>query len=97
MANSLQELIARGVLKPPLDLERTYKGLRFVACIEEDGAVTFDDKRYKSLSVAAATARAKALKRTSYQSTNGWVFWKFRDASGQLVAVDELRKREGQP
>jgi hypothetical protein len=93
MPKSLRELIEGGVLRPPIELERTYKGRRFTARVEADGAVTFDGQRFKSLSVAGAMARAKALNRSSYQATNGWVFWQVRQADGRLVRVDSLRRR----
>jgi hypothetical protein len=92
MATTLRDLIEKGALEPPLDLERTYKGQRFTARVEEDGSVSFDGERYKSPSVAGAMARAKALKASSYQATNGWIFWHFRDKGGNLVPLDFLRK-----
>jgi len=92
MATALRELIESGTIKPPLDLERTYKGQRFTARVEEDGSVSFDGERYNSPSVAGAMARAKALKASSYQATNGWVFWRFKDKQGKLMPLDVLRK-----
>jgi len=89
---SLKELIDAGIIKPPLELERTYQGQRFTARVEDDGSVFFDGQRYASLSVAGAMARAQALKSSSYKATNGWIFWHFRDERGKLVSIDVLRK-----
>ena len=93
---SLRELIEAGVIKPPLEIERCYKGQQFTARIDADGLVTFQGRTYNSLSVAGAMARAAALKRSSYQATNGWIFWRLRDEAGKLVAMDTLRQGKAQ-
>ena len=49
-----------------------YKGQRFTGQVESDGSISFDGERFDTLSAAAAKARAKALKASSYQNTNGW-------------------------
>jgi len=90
---TLRGLIDAGLLTPPLELERSYKGEHFTARVEADGRVSFRGASYHSLSTAAAAARSAALGASSYVTTNGWVFWEFRDERGKLVPMDVLRRR----
>ena len=92
----LQDLISAGLLRPPVALERDYKGKRLTARIEPDGRISCLGKAYDSLSVAGGMARASVVgmrDNGAPPSTNGWTFWKMRDASGKLVEVDVVRKR----
>jgi hypothetical protein len=88
---SLQTLIGAGLITPPLELTKTYKGKRFSARVESDGQIAFDGQRYPSLSMVASAARRTVLGRLP--ATNGWVFWQFRDTDGQMKVVDSLRQR----
>jgi hypothetical protein len=95
-AISLQELIGAGLIKPPLDLEKTYLGHRLTARVEADGSVAFGGQRYDSLSTAGGVARASvpgAPSDRDYPQTNGWIFWRFRDTDGRLKPIDDLRQR----
>jgi len=96
---SVQDLIAAGLIKPPLHLEKTYKGRRATGRLEADGRVTYDGKTFDSLSVAAGVARASVIGAPpgrKYPQTNGWTFWRFKDADGELKPVDCLRQRHFQ-
>lgn len=93
-------LIQRGVIKPPLDIEKTYLGQRLTATIQKNGTVSFNGATYSSLSVAAGMARNQVKGPPppehphSYWPTNGWKFWRFKDpATGSLRPVDELRRQ----
>lgn len=88
---SVTDLIRGGLLQPPLEIERSYKGKRLVARIETDGSVSFGGSIYSSLSVAGSAARETVVGRP--MNTNGWDFWRFRGADGQLNPLDELRAK----
>jgi hypothetical protein len=93
---TLRDLIASGAIQPPLDLETRYKGHQLTARIEPDGSVTWNGTRYDSLSTAAGMARKSVVGAPpgrEYPQTNGWTFWRFRDAAGELAVVDVLRQR----
>lgn len=89
MGVSLQDLIADGLLRPPLKLSRHYKGRDLDAMLHKDGTVEFQGKRYASCSTAATTARGTVI--GGQPHTHGWKFWRFRGADGQLVALDQVR------
>jgi hypothetical protein len=93
---TLQNLIASGLIKVPLALERDYKGVKLSATIQPDGQVVFGGDSYNSLSTAGGMARKTVIGAPSdrpYPQTNGWTFWQFRDRStGQLRDLDSLRE-----
>lgn len=93
---TLPNLIAAGLVKTPLELERTYKGVRLTASIEPDGRVSFGGESCVSLSAAGGIARKSVLATSPDEpppATNGWVFWQFRDLkTGSLRDVDSLRQ-----
>jgi hypothetical protein len=93
---TLAQLIAAGLITPPLELEKTYLGHRLTAQVEADGNVTFRGQRYASLSTAGSLARASvpgAPTSRPLLQTNGWAFWRFRDGDGRLKPISELRER----
>jgi len=94
---SLATLIKAGMIKPPVEIEHTYKGVHLKAVIEPDGTVSFGGTPYGSLSIAGAMARKSVLGpygKRPYPQTNGWTFWRYRDpATGQLRPVDDLRRQ----
>lgn len=93
---TLANLTAAGFVKAPLELERTYKGVKLTAMIEQDGTVTFGGASYDSLSTAGGMARKSVIGAPvgrPYPQTNGWIFWQFRDAkTGNLRDMDSLRQ-----
>jgi hypothetical protein len=93
---TLADLISSGMVRLPLDIETAYKGHHFTARIEANGNVTWNGTAYDSLSVAGGMARKSivgTLSGREYPPTNGWTFWRFRDADGRLAFVDVLRQR----
>jgi hypothetical protein len=88
---TLLTLIQHGVLQPPLDLTKTYKGQRYTARVEADGSVLYAGQRYTSLSTAATAARRTVS--SGRLATNGWVFWQFQDTDGLRKPIDMLRGR----
>jgi hypothetical protein len=91
----IADLIRSGLIHPPSELERLYKGKLLKARIESGDRVVFGGKAYTSLSTAASMARATVIGMRADGNpphTNGWTFWKVKDASGKHVMLDELRK-----
>jgi hypothetical protein len=84
----LREIIAAGLLKPPLKLFRKYKGRRMEATLLPDGTVEFQGTVYPTSSTAAEIARGTITGRR--MNTNGWSFWQYVDGDGkakELVAA----------
>jgi predicted type IV restriction endonuclease len=93
---TVADLIAAGLIKPPLKLTRTYKGVDLEAVILPDGRVRFAGKDYDTLSAAGAAARATIIGRQkdgSPPATNGWEFWLVDLAGGGRSPVSSLRHR----
>jgi hypothetical protein len=91
----VRDLIEAGLVRAPLDLVKRYKGKDLTARIEPDGGVRCLGEVFNSLSLAAGRARASVIGSPpgrKYPQTNGWTFWKYRDASGALKEVDDLRR-----
>jgi len=93
---TLPNLIANGFVKAPLELERTYKGVRLTASIQPSGTVSFGGEPSLTLSAAGGIARKSVLgtsPRERPPATNGWTFWLFRDPkTGSLRDMDSLRR-----
>ena len=92
---TLTDLISSGTVALPLDLETTYKGQKLSARIEADGPVSWNGAMYRSLSVVGGMARTSivgAPPERGHLPTNGWTFWRFRNAGGGLVLLDVLRQ-----
>ncbi len=92
----MTDLFAEASLKPPVDLQKTYKGKLLTGRIESDGQVSFGGKRYESLSTAAGLARKSVIGSPDgrpYPQTNGWTFWHFQDSDGSWQELDVLRHR----
>jgi len=85
---TLPDLIATGFVKAPLELERTYKGVRLTASVQPDGTVLCGGETCETLSAAGGVARKSVLATPPSDpppATNGWTFWHFRDPkSGNL-------------
>ncbi len=96
VAVEVADLIKAGLVKPPLELEKDYKGVHLTATVLADGRIQFGGEAYDSLSTAGGMARRTVIGKPPnrrYPQTNGWTFWQFRDpASGELKYVDELRQ-----
>jgi len=94
---TLEKLIVAGLVRPPLELERDYKGVHLVAVIRQNGKVEFAGEQYDSLSTAAGMARKTVIGSPPdrpYPQTNGWTFWQYRDKeTGELREMDHLRQQ----
>lgn len=93
---TLTDLLGTGLLKPPVELTKTYKKRALSARLEADGQITFGGARYASLSTAAGRARRSVLGPDPggrpYPQTNGWTFWQYQNADGRWRDLDELRR-----
>ena len=93
---TLPNLIAAGFVKAPLELERTYKGVRLIASIQPSGTVSFGGETCATLSAAGGVARKSVLGTSPQEpppAPNGWTFWLFRDPkTGNLRDVDSIRQ-----
>lgn len=93
---SLLDIIRAGLISAPVQLEKTYKGVQLAASIQPDGKVLYDGNLYGSPSVSASMARKSVIgapRGRKYPHTNGWRFWRYRDAqSGKLEELDKLRR-----
>jgi predicted type IV restriction endonuclease len=86
------DLIAAGVIKPPVEIEVTFKSRRFTASIAADGMIRFNGASYSSLSHAGGMVRNEVNGPPPggqpYWATNGWTFWRYKDpTSGQLMPL----------
>ena len=93
----VSDLIEAGLIIPPLELERMYRGIRLTATIQRDGRVAVDGQLYDTLSAAAGIS-LKPLRepppRHSLPTANGWTFWRYRDLeTGSLEEIDLLRQQ----
>jgi len=93
----VKTLIAKGIIKPPLQIFTTYHGKRLEAFIERDGYIVFGGKRYQSLSLAGGYARNSVIgppkDERKFYHTNGWTFWKTKDEKGNVIEIHEFRVR----
>ena len=87
----LGDVLSAGLLTPPVNLTRSYKGHNLRAQILGDGRVEFAGTVVGSLSVAGQMARRSITPEISAQ-TNGWTFWSFQDSTGHWRELDSLRR-----
>ncbi len=66
----------------------TYKGKEYKAWVNHLGRIRFNSKRYDT-----PTAACKAIIRKG--AVNGWWFWKYKDKSGELRKIADLRTKNG--
>lgn len=93
----VKDLIEAGMLRPPIQLEKDYKGHHLIATILEDGQIDFGGDVYNSLSISAAMARKTivgAPPGREYPQTNGWEFWKIKNPdTGKIEEIDTIRQK----
>lgn len=75
----------KGLLRDWQRIYASYKGKDYKARVLPSGSIKLNDKLYSSPSGAA-----KAI--IDRGAVNGWNFWKYKDSSGNLVAIKHLRK-----
>jgi hypothetical protein len=78
------------VFSAPLSLFKKYKGAELTATVLANGCVEFDGQRYDSCSTAASVAGGTIVGGTP--ATNGWEFWKYRDADDKAHSLDHARQ-----
>jgi hypothetical protein len=92
----ITDLIQAGLINPPLELERKYKGAHLKATLQPDGNVTVKGESYDSLSTAGM-ARKSVIgvpPGRPYPQTNGWTFWQYLDPERKgLREIDFLRQQ----
>jgi hypothetical protein len=88
---TLADVIAAGLLSPPVKLFRKYKGHVLEATLLPDARVEFQGACYDSCSTAAELARGTLTGRRMH--TNGWVFWQYLDTSGKKALLNDVRQR----
>lgn len=92
---TLQQLLGAGFLRAPVDLNREYRGHPLKARIESDGSVTWNEKRFTSLSAAGSAAKASVAGLTEkgeMPATDGWAFWNYCGAEGEWLPIDHARQ-----
>jgi hypothetical protein len=87
---TLKDLIAAGLLKPPVKLFRKTLSVLLEATVTANGAVEFEGKSYATCSTAAEYARSKATGRIMH--TNGWSFWQLIDSKGKKRTLLDIRR-----
>lgn len=66
-------------------LHANYKGKEYKAWVYSNGRIKVDGQIFDSPSLAGLAVTKK-------KTMNGWRFWKYKDKTGDLVYIDNLRK-----
>jgi hypothetical protein len=74
----------KGVFQGGKVIYASYKGKEYKAWVRTSGAIRFNRETYDTPSGAGKAIRKK--------ETDGWRFWKYKDDSGKLVRLANLRK-----
>ena len=74
----------RGVFPGGKVIYAKYKGKEYKAWVRTNGGIRFEGQLYDSPSGVGKAIRKK--------ETDGWRFWKYKDASRDLIALKNLRK-----
>ena len=94
---TLMDLIQAGLVQPPFEVERDYKGIHLTAVIRQDGRIDWGGQVFDSLSTAGGMARKSVIGSPDdgpCPPTSGWQFWRYRDAeSGELRKIDSIRRK----
>ena len=81
----LRSLLQNGSLRHGQGIYAGYKGKTYKAVVYYSGIIKLDGKTYETPSAAAKAIIDKGQR-------NGWQFWKYKNKSGELVPLSELRK-----
>ncbi len=74
----------KGIFPKGKRLFATYKGKEYKAWVYGGGSIKFDGQLYGSPSSASKAIITKG-------AVNGWNFWKYKDKSGELKRIADLR------
>ncbi|HUU15689.1 MAG TPA: DUF2924 domain-containing protein [Sedimentisphaerales bacterium] len=75
----------KGIFPTGKMIYRKYKGKMYKAWVFNNGRIKYDGQIYDSPSTVGSVVRGG-------KATNGWRFWKYKNKSGELVYLSELRK-----
>lgn len=91
----LSDLLAVNLLSPGLSLFVEYKGVRYDATLQADGALLFEGQTYKTASAAGGAVTSKH----GVSAPNGWGFWQFTAPGGAVNTLETVRQAylESQP
>ncbi|MCL4434830.1 MAG: restriction endonuclease [Actinobacteria bacterium] len=93
---SIPDLIKKGLLSPGALLEASLPGAgTYSATVLPDGYIEYAGTSYKTPSAAGAAVREASAGRAlapNEKATDGWQFWRTRDASGTIVTLKEMRR-----
>jgi hypothetical protein len=84
-AAALVDIIKAGLLSPPVELFREFKGSMLKAILKSDGTLEFQGKPFRTCSGAAVAATGR--------STDGWDFWQCMNSEGKKSTLKDLRKK----
>jgi len=73
-----------GLVEKRTKLFRTYKGIEYSAILTRRGDIRLKGKVYKNPSAAGESIVKHGC--------NGWKFWYLKDADGNVISLDDLRK-----
>ena len=95
---TIADLVAAGIIQPPLELHKTHKGQHLTARVEANGTITVNGQPCTSPSTAGGVAAMAAGTRKlapgeKLPHIDGWNFWQFTDADDQSKPIDALRQR----
>jgi len=76
-------LVLAGLVERPMRLVATHESKQYKASLRRDGRISYKGKLYNSPSRVACVILGRG--------TNGWHFWRFRNARGQWVKLATLR------
>ncbi|GIW99321.1 MAG: hypothetical protein KatS3mg111_2654 [Pirellulaceae bacterium] len=88
-STTISDLIARGVLSPPVPLTARYRRRALTATIEADGTIHTAGQSFPNPTAAALHAIRNAG--LSKRSINGWDFWRITLPDGRTQRLGELR------
>ncbi len=74
----------KGMLAAGAIMKAKYKGNEYTAELDQEGKIHFGNQVFNSPSLAANAI--------THRPTNGWWFWKYQNAAGEWVTINELRK-----
>ena len=80
-----RDVAGTGLLRNGQAIYARYKGVEYRAVVYSTGRIRFRGKRYSSPSAAALAILERG-------AVNGWRFWKYKDSSGELRPLSDLRK-----
>ncbi|MHC4867310.1 MAG: restriction system modified-DNA reader domain-containing protein [Planctomycetota bacterium] len=75
----------KGVFKGGKVVYGRYKGRDYKAWVRRNGAIVLDGRMYDTPCGAGKAVLDRG-------AVNGWRFWKYKDKSGKLRAISNLRK-----